>query len=67
MSEQIFEKCDLCEDTSSYDTDSIETAKYIINGIEHIICCPCLDSITRIVRDEKLIECLEEREAEDGE
>lgn len=40
-------RCSLCGNTSGYDKESLKGSTWNINGIKHVLCCPCEDDIFR--------------------
>lgn len=46
----ISHSCSLCGDVSYYDKESLKGCTHTINGVKHVICCPCEDDLEHIFK-----------------
>jgi hypothetical protein len=37
----------MCQSDSGYDKESLKASTHNINGIKHILCCPCEDDLKK--------------------
>lgn len=42
--------CQICDNTSSYDKESLKASTYNINGVKIVLCCPCEDDLRKMLK-----------------
>lgn len=54
-------ECCICENSSSYDKQSLKGSTHIINGIKIVLCCPCEDDLFSVFVKARLNKAMYDR------